>query len=303
MNSIPVSWLFAPGHRDQVVSKALTSGADAVILDLEDAVPADGKVAARRVVSRALETADPWVRINAVRTDEAELDLEALALVARRIRIPKAESAHDVDWVLQRCPGVRIVCAIESTRGLAAAPDLAGHPAVDFLALGGLDLQRDLGIRADSPVLEHARARLVLAAAAAGLPGPVDSVYPNLSDDEGLATAARSAELWGFSGKSAIHPRQLNVIHAAFTPTADDIAWAERVLVAFAASTGDPTTTDRGEFVDVPVAAAARRLLDRNATSMRATGQSTLEFFDLPHPERPEPVRDPVNPLRASQDK
>jgi len=256
------SWLFAPGHNERLLAKVFTVGADEVILDLEDGVPEAHKDTARQRVADALAERPAWVRVNAVRSDVCVADLAAVRARARGIRIPKAESAEDVDWVVARAPGLPMVCAIESARGVANAPALAAHPAVTNLALGVHDLARDLGVDpACDEALLFARSALVIASRAAGIDPPVDGVHGQLDDDAGLERAAQHAAALGFFGKSAVHPRQLAVLHRVFTPTAAQLAWAERVVRAFDESAGAPTQLEDGEFVDRPVADRARRLL------------------------------------------
>jgi citrate lyase subunit beta/citryl-CoA lyase len=145
---------------------------------------------------------------------------------------------------------------------VANAATLAAHPAVTNLALGVHDLALDLGVdpMCDEALL-YARSALVVASRAAGIDPPVDGVHAQLDDDAGLERAAHRAAALGFYGKSAVHPRQLAVLHQVFTPTAAQVAWAERVVRAFEESAGAPTRLERGEFVDRPVAERARRLL------------------------------------------
>ena len=256
------SYLFVPGHRRRMLVKAFTLGADEVIVDLEDAVPADDKQAARTAAREVLANHRGWVRINAVRTAAAEADLAAVAGLAYGIRIPKVESAQDVSWVADRVPGsTMFLCAIETARGVLAAPSIAAAPGVTRLAMGGLDLRADLQCGAAPEALQYSRSALVLASRANGLDAPIDSVYPHVSDLAGLGAEARLARELGFGAKSAIHPDQLEVIHQVFVPSSTDISWATAVLAALEASGGRPTSSADGEFVDPPVEARARRIL------------------------------------------
>lgn len=261
------SYLFVPGHRRRMLEKAFTLGADEVVIDLEDAVPAQDEPAARAAARDALGRHRAWVRINAVRTASAEADLAAVAGLARGIRIPKVESAEDIRWVAARVPaGTEFLCAIETARGVLAAPDIAAAPGVTRLAMGGLDLRTDLRCGATPEALLYSRGALVVASRANGLEAPIDSVYPHVTDPDGLESEARRARELGFGAKSAIHPDQLSVIHRTFAPDADEIAWATAVLEALIASEGRPTTLPDGEFVDPPVEARARRIV-ANATT------------------------------------
>jgi citrate lyase subunit beta/citryl-CoA lyase len=268
------SYLFAPGHKEKLLAKVFDAGADAVILDLEDAVPPDAKPAARRLVAEALPDHPAWVRVNAARTDWCRADLDAVADHAFGIRIPKTESPEDVSWVLERVrPGTPVICAIESARGVLAAQAIAAVPGVRHLAMGGVDLQRDLNAGNGNLQTLHVRSHLVLASSAAGIAPPIDSVYPQLDDPAGLRDQAQFARSLGFQGKSAIHPRQLEILHQVFTPSEDEIRWAREVLAAFDAATAEALCLPSGEFVDLPVASRARQLLDLSRTS--PTGQPT----------------------------
>jgi citrate lyase subunit beta / citryl-CoA lyase len=255
------SYLFAPGHNEKLVGKVFEAGADAVILDLEDAVPPEHKEAARHHVARALWHHPAWVRINAAGTQLAEADLRAIAKLAYGIRVPKVESVEDVRWVADQAPGKPLICAIESAKGVANAFAIAAEPAVKYLALGGIDLQKDLGVGGGDAPLQYVRSHLVVAARAAGLEPPIDSVYPYLQDTEGLRQQAGLSRSLGFFGKSAIHPSQLPVIHAAFSPREDELHWARTVLEAFEQANGSAVRLPGGEFVDLPVAERARKVL------------------------------------------
>lgn len=256
------SYLFAPGHNAKLLRRVFEAGADAVILDLEDAVPPDAKELAREMVAEALAERSAWVRVNTVRTDLAAADLDAVAGLAAGIRIPKAESAEDVQWVRDRVPDTPLICAIESARGLLAAPEIAAVSGVRHLSIGGVDLRKDLGTDDGNLQMLYARSHIVAASRAAGLAPPIDSVYPRLDDDLGLRHQAEFSRSLGFFGKSAIHPRQLDSIHDVFTPSAQELTWAQTVLNAFATAGGDAVKLPDGEFVDLPVADRARRLLD-----------------------------------------
>jgi citrate lyase subunit beta/citryl-CoA lyase len=163
--------------------------------------------------------------------------------------------------VAERAPDVPLDCTIESARGVLAAFEIASAPACTLLSYGGLDLAADLGLGSGEQETLYARSALVIAARAAGKPQPSDGVYPFLEDDAGLRKEAETARRLGLFGKSAIHPRQLPIIHDAFAATPEELAWAKRVLAAFEQSGGAATRTADGEFVDLPVAERARRLM------------------------------------------
>jgi citrate lyase subunit beta / citryl-CoA lyase len=257
------SYLFAPGHNQRILHRVFEAGADAVMLDLEDAVPPHAKQPARAMVADALVVHSAWVRINAVGTAEAAADLEAVAPLAAGIRIPKVESPEDVEWVRERTPaGTPVICAIESAQGILAAREIAAVPGVRNLSLGGVDLRRDLGAGEGMLPTLYARSHLVVVSRAAGLDPPIDSVYSQLDDETGLRAETEFARSLGFFGKSAIHPRQVPILHEVFTPSDEELQWAHSVLDAFERAGGDATKLPDGEFVDLPVADRARRLLE-----------------------------------------
>ena len=258
----PRSWLFAPGHNEKLLRLVFDAGADVVLLDLEDAVPPEMKDRARAMVAEAAASRRCWVRVNKAHSETCARDLDALAGTVLGLRIPKVESAGDVAWVAERAPDIPLDCTIESARGVIAAFDIASAPACALLSYGGLDLAVDLGISSGEQETLFARSYLVTAARAAGKPPPSDGVHPLLEDDTGLRREAEAARRLGFFGKSAIHPRQLPIIHEVFAATPEELAWATRVLAAFEKSAGAATRTEDGEFVDLPVAERARRVME-----------------------------------------
>ncbi|MDR6688644.1 citrate lyase subunit beta/citryl-CoA lyase [Arthrobacter sp. 1088] len=255
------SWLFAPGHNEKLLGKVFDRGADEVILDLEDAVPPTDKARARELVVAALHQHRAWVRINAAGTSLAEEDLRAVSAAASGIRIPKAETVEDVRWVAERAPGKPIICAIESAKGVLNAFALASEPQVAHLALGGIDLRTDLGTGEGAVPLQYVRSHLVVASRAAGLAAPIDSVYPDLQNPDGLRSEAELSRVLGFGGKSAVHPNQLATLHSVFTPSEREVAWALEVTKAFTDANGEAIQLPGGEFVDLPVAERARKIL------------------------------------------
>lgn len=256
------SYLFAPGHNTKLLDRVFTAGADAVILDLEDAVPPPEKETARMRVARALRDQPAWVRVNGTGTPSCAADLAAVAGVAAGIRIPKVESPDDVAWAIDRVPpGTPLICAIETARGVSAAADIAAVDGVCRLAMGGIDLARDLHASGDNFATLYVRSHLVVVSRSAGIDAPIDSVYPHLDDLHGLREQTEFARSLGFFGKSAIHPSQLPVLHDVFTPTEHDVAWAQEVVDAFNRAGGGAVRLPSGEFVDLPVAERARGVL------------------------------------------
>jgi citrate lyase subunit beta/citryl-CoA lyase len=257
--------LFAPSHSEKILGKVFDAGADVVLLDLEDAVPPSEKDRARHLATVAAHAKPCWVRVNRPRTETCAMDIEALRLSVRGFRLPKVESAADVEWAASRAPGTPLDCTIESAKGLAAAMEIAMHPACALLSFGSIDFARDLGIGLGETELLHARSALVVAARAADKPPPSDGVHALIRDDEGLRREAEHAKRLGFFGKSAIHPEQIPIINEVFTPTDREVAWARAVVAAFEAAGGAATSLPDGEFVDLPVAERARDLLARLA--------------------------------------
>ncbi|MFD2092970.1 HpcH/HpaI aldolase/citrate lyase family protein [Blastococcus deserti] len=272
MSVVPRSWLYVPGHRPERVAKALVAGADAVVIDLEDAVPAAQKDTARDLTVALLdERADDdgrqvWVRINPPRTEPGRRDVAALA--GRRLeglRVPRAEDPDVVREVAERT-GAPLQLLLESARGLSRARELAGaHARVVGIGLGEADLAADLLVDRDQG-LAWARGWVVVAARAAGLPSPVQSVWTDVGDPAGLRASCETGRATGFFGRSVIHPRQIEVVHDVYTPSAEDVAAAEGIVAtaAEAAARGEAAALDaHGRFVDPAVVARARTVLDR----------------------------------------
>ncbi|MEV7419806.1 CoA ester lyase [Streptomyces sp. NPDC089919] len=258
-----LTWLYVPGDRPERVTKALESGADVVIVDLEDAVAPEGKERARAVVAELLSDRPPvplHVRVNAPGSPWLAADLAALAAAGgpTAVRLPKVTGPEQVAAVAERSAGAGVYPLLESALGVEQAYAIArAHPAVRGLALGEADLRADLGVTAEEG-LDWARSRVVVAARAAGLPAPVQSVYPDVRDLAGLAASCARGRALGFLGRAAIHPRQLPVIAAAYLPTASEITAAQAVL---AADGGGAVALPDGRMVDPAVVALARRTL------------------------------------------
>jgi citrate lyase subunit beta / citryl-CoA lyase len=257
----PRSWLFAPGHNEKLLAKVFDADADAVLLDLEDAVPPDAKDRARALVKEVATGRRCWVRVNQPLTSACEQDLEALAGVVAGFRVPKVEGASDVAWVADRAPGILLDCTIESAKGVMGAFEIASSVSCALLSYGGIDLAADLDIDGGPTETLFARSSIVVSARAAGKPAPSDGIHPYVDDEIGLRQSAEAARQLGFFGKSAIHPRQVPIINQVFSPTDEQIVWANRVLEAFDAASGNAVKLADGEFVDLAVAKRARQIL------------------------------------------
>lgn len=268
-NSLLRSALFVPGNRPERFAKALAAGADAVIVDFEDAVQEADKATARENLAYFLAAhphARVWVRVN---TADHPLHACELALCATLpgivgILLPKAESAEQVSRVAET--GKAVMPIIESAHGLAALPAIAKAPGVVRLTYGGLDLSLDLGLLSGSPaaerMLDQARFALLLYSRLAGLPAPLETVFTKLDADEALTLFISDAKAMGFAGMLCIHPAQLAVVHRALQPTAQQLDWARRVLDE--AENAGAFQMD-GQMIDAPVLQRARNLLAASA--------------------------------------
>lgn len=272
---MPRSYLFVPGDRPERFDKAMASGADAVILDLEDAVAPPAKAAARKAVQAWLATASRSgpqlvVRINAADTAEHAADVTACAAAApHAVMCPKAHDAGALSALAQRLgPHVALLPLIESAAGFEQAAAIARAPQVQRLVFGSIDFQLDLGIEGEGEELLFFRSQLVLVSRLADLAAPVDGVSTTLDDPAVLRADAQRARRLGFGAKLCIHPKQVAPVHAAFTPDAQQLDWARRVLAAAAAAGGAAVQLD-GRMVDRPVILAAERVLARADNSQQ----------------------------------
>lgn len=268
---IPIrSYLYVPASVPDRVEKALNSEADAVVLDLEDAVAPNRKAEARENAARLLESAPSkpvFVRVNATGSPLAGEDLASIVgpnLFG--IRLPKAEDPDEVRRAAEMLEGTDAIvqCLIESALGLEFAFELArSHAKVTGVSLGEADLAADLGVRDDTGLL-YARSRVVAASRAAGLQNPVQSVFTDVRDLDGLRRSTREGRGLGFVGRSAIHPAQLPVINEVFTPSEEEVAAAEDLLSRLEDSAGQGTgafVLEDGKFVDRAVVEGARSTL------------------------------------------
>ena len=265
------SLLFVPATRPDRFERAAAAGADAIIVDLEDAVPIEAKDDAR--AQAATWAATPGragvvrcLRVNSIKSAHGLRDLLALAAAPSRpplLMLPKVESVGELDVVdgvlggTADAPGV--LALIETARGLAAAAAIGAHPRVGALVLGGADLAADLGAMFAWEPLLWARGQLVAAAATAGV-AVIDMPWLDLEDHAGLVAEVGAARRLGFTGKLAIHPKHVPAINGTFTPGAAEIARARRIVDAADAAGGGVCVVE-GRMVDAPVVRAARRTL------------------------------------------
>jgi citrate lyase subunit beta / citryl-CoA lyase len=277
VNREPRSWLFVPADSEKKIAKAIASQADAVIFDLEDSVVPTRKREARKILIDLAERSggpDWWVRINPLASEFHKDDLE---LISRGdisgIVLPKAESGADVTQLAHRTGNIPIHAIVTETA--ASLFNLLSYrdPKSPLVAMswGAEDLSAALG--ASSKHDENgelaftywlARSLCLAGAVAAGVQ-PIDGVYADFRDAKGLKAEAEAARREGFTGKLAIHPDQVSIINAAFTPSADEIAFAQSVLDAFESQPDSGTVSVSGRMVDRPHLEQARRVLERGS--------------------------------------
>jgi len=273
------SMLFVPGNNARRVEKALGLDADAVILDLEDAVAAGEKPAARGPVAEALDrprSGRAYVRVNGLATEWCYRDLvEVVRPGLDGILLPKAERASDLhlaDWMLAALErerglapgGIDLMPIIETGRGLAAIADICGAGArTRRVVFGAADFTLDMNMQwtREEAELAHARSAIVLASRVAGLEPPIDTVWARLQDAEGLRASARTSRDMGFQGRLCIHPDQIAIVHEVFTPSAEEHARALEIVAAFeeAERAGLASIRVDGQFVDYPIVEKASR--------------------------------------------
>ena len=279
------TWMFVPGHAQRFIDKAMSLSCDVMMLDIEDGVTPGEKPAARELIAEALgrpkEPGGParFVRINAVGGEHSEADLRAaLRPGLEGLVLPKVESAEEVQTVAAYLDGreaevglergsVALAAAIETPRGLFNALAIAdSSPRMAALMFGAEDYGWELGLPAvreeEAAELIHARSTIVAAARAAHVQ-PVDAVWPDLGDEDGLRLDIAKGRRLGFGGKALFHPSQIDAINAAFAPTPAEIDYAERVTDAFdeAFARGEGSIAFEGRLIDRPIAERARATL------------------------------------------
>lgn len=273
------SYLFVPAANLSLIKKAVSSVADVVIVDLEDAVALSEKEIARRVMGEALETykheKKMIVRINALETSFWEADLEtAINNGAAGIMLPKAEDEQGIQRVADKIRQIsggkgeafELIPLVESAKGVQFAFAIASaDPLISVIAFGSIDFSLDIGCELTPEGLEllFARSHLVIASKAAGIGSPIDAVYPDLKDPEGLKKQTVFAKQLGFKAKLVIHPKQLDVVHQVFSPSKEELDMAREIVEAFekAEKSGVASIKIAGQFVDYPVYKKAKKIL------------------------------------------
>lgn len=264
MTAAPIrSYLFVPATRPERIAKAQASGAGGIIVDLEDAVAPQDKARARDALAQ--ERSDGrglLVRINGAETEWFEADLTLCASIGvEGVVLPKAERPEQIRHAASRLgAGAIVVPIIESAQGYAALATLCAEPQVPRVAFGSIDFQLDLGIEGEDEQLAYFRSGIVLASRLAGRLAPIDGVTVEIDDIERLRADAMRGKRMGFGAKLCIHPKQVVPVNACFAPTADEIAWARRIVAA-AAAAGNAAVAVDGKMVDRPVIVKAQRIL------------------------------------------
>jgi citrate lyase subunit beta/citryl-CoA lyase len=263
------NFLFVPGTRPDRFAKALDSGASSVILDLEDAVAAEDKETARNAIQAAWPsfTAEQKKRLIIRSNSPGSQFYSADLMLAQKmdlacLLIPKSESADEINGAALVLSNTALIPMIETAIGLDHLREIANANQVIRLALGNLDLQADLGMVCDpqETELQTARYQIVLASRVAQIAPPIDGVTPSTDDVARIQDDAQRAKRMGFGGKLCIHPKQVGIVKAAFMPSKDELAWANRVIEADKASKGGAVKLD-GRMIDRPVVLLAQRTL------------------------------------------
>lgn len=268
LQTIVRSALFVPGSRPERFAKALAAGADAVIVDFEDAVEEPLKLQARDNLAAFLAAhpqARVWVRVNA---PEHAGHADDLAFCAQQpgvsaVLLPKVENAAQVAVAART--GKPVLPIIETAKGLLALERIAGAEGVERLSFGSLDLALDLNLNTDSAsaqrFLDQARMAVQLHSRGADLAPPLDGVFPAIGDPQGQQRAMRHAYDMGYGGALCIHPSQVPLIHGVLAPSSEELAWARRVVDASVAAKGAGAFQLDGQMIDAPVLLRAQRLL------------------------------------------
>ncbi len=272
MMQLPTTYLFVPGDRPDRFEKALASGADAVILDLEDAIPPHGKAAARTAIAAwwssqaPATTARMLVRINDDSTAWFDDDIAFVQqLRIGSVMLPKTERAAQVEAVKAALPAEGIVIPlVETARGILSLEEIAAGRGVQRIAFGTIDFAVDMDLSGDERGLAYPSARMALASRAAGIGAPIAGVTVQIGDEAQLGVDLAFARAFGFGAKLCIHPSQVALVHRLLAPTAAEIEWARRVVAAAEQSDAGAIQVD-GKMVDRPVILKARAILDRAA--------------------------------------
>lgn len=261
----PSNYLFVPGDRPDRFAKAVATGADRVILDLEDAVAPSAKVTARASIAQWLQAdgqvSGVLIRVNAVATAWHADDLALMATPGvAGVVLPKAESAAALAGLRAALPpAMELHAIIESVAGLIHVRSLAAVPGLTRLAFGSVDFCNDAGMIDTGQVLDSVRAQIVLESRYAGLPAPIDGVSMAIHDEAALEADVRRSRSFGFGAKFCIHPKQIAAVRRGFLPSDLERRWAEQVLAAAAANPHGAFAVE-GKLIDKPMIDQARAI-------------------------------------------
>jgi citrate lyase subunit beta/citryl-CoA lyase len=265
------SWLFVPANRPERFAKAAASGADRVIVDLEDSViPSDKPAACASLAHAQLPSNVPvYLRVNAASTSWFEENIAMAAKLAiTGVLLPKAESAVDVERAASRLPShFSIVPIAETAAGVWNVLDVARAPRVERMVFGALDFELDTGIMEGDDTMAFARSRITIASRMANLAPPVDAVTIAIEDEARLVQDAERSRRFGYAGKLCIHPKQVPPLNRLFRPSAEEVDWARDVLAEHARRPQEGAFAFRGTMVDRPVLERARRIAGAAGTA------------------------------------
>ena len=266
-----LTYLYVPGDVPERFDKALNSGTDAVVLDLEDAVTAANKDHARATVAAWVASCEPgdvqiWVRVNPGALQESDIRA-VLHPNLTGIWLPKVSSAREIEQAdaLLGASGVVVSPLIETAAGVFAALEIARAPRVKFLQIGEVDLAADLGVDGSAESLSFVRAQVVAASVAAGIDPPPAAVSRNFRDAEAFEAYTRTLAGLGFVGRACIHPAQLGPVRTVFVPSESEVLEAEQLLADLERATSGVAVDSKGFLIDEAVARTARRVVERGA--------------------------------------
>lgn len=259
----PRSFLFVPANRPERYTKALNSGSDAVIIDLEDAIPAEHKLESRALLKQWLldhPTEKVMIRVNAFQTEWFAEDIQ-LAQFSNVIAIvlPKAEQLQEFE-AIQHIRTIDIYPIIETPYGMAQVKEIAQFPAVRALMFGSIDFQLEMDMSGDFLELMYFRNKIALASKLAGIANPIDGVTADFGNTELVMTETLQAKKLGFQGKLCIHPSQVKIVNQTFNSSPEEIQWAQQVLEAVKAADGQ-TISLNGKMIDKPIISKAEKIL------------------------------------------
>lgn len=257
------SFLFVPANRTERYSKALNSGSDAVIIDLEDAIPTEHKLESRALLKQWLldhPTEKVMIRVNADQTEwfAEDIQLAQLSNVTALV-LPKAEQKKAFE-AIQKIRSIDVYPIIETPYGMAHVEQIAQFPAVQALMFGSIDFQLEMDMTGDYLELMSFRNRMVLASKLAGIENPIDGVTADFANTELVRTETLQAKKLGFQGKLCIHPNQVKIVNQTFNPSPEEIQWAQEIIKAVQAADGQ-TISLNGKMIDKPIILKAEKIL------------------------------------------